>query len=124
MATSKSQEKKKGATDFAGYVVALRDFKYDVRLGKVYAGQLFELAGNVNDAGLARHRFVAEFDPSGQPPVQDSLGRWFATDWQRERANDMETLTPAELQEKRRAQAAERREAAEADGRRLVVVGE
>lgn len=75
-------------------VVALRDFVYDDQIGQVRTGQVFELRGHINDAGLLRHRMVAPFD--GTKTVKDDQGRQFAEEWQRTRAGD-EDARPAEM---------------------------
>jgi hypothetical protein len=87
-------------------VQALRDFVYDDQIGQVRTGQVFSLAGHVNDAGLLRHRFVAPYQ--GDKPVKDAKGREFAEEWQRTRAGDEDAKPPQVVRRERYQHAAER----------------
>jgi hypothetical protein len=96
------------------WVQATRDFGYDEHLGEVRLGQVFQLAGHVNDAGLIRHNLVIVLDPQPKKAALDKLvvcsecGRRFAEDWQRDRCGNMDVRTPADVQRDRRERAHQR----------------
>lgn len=45
------------------WVQATREFGYDEELGQVKRGQVFQLGGHRNDAGLIRHALLQVLDP-------------------------------------------------------------
>lgn len=92
------------------WVQASRDFRYDEELGALQLGQVFQLAGHINDAGLVRHGMAAILDP--QPtaaalkklPTCGDCGRAFALPWMRERCGRSHEEPAAEVMVDRRAQ--------------------
>jgi len=90
------------------WVSANKDFGYDVDTGDVKLGQVFRLAGHVNDAGLIRHSLVAPLDP--QPtaakrkklPTCGECGRVFLLAWQRERCGQAHELSAEDMADDRR----------------------
>lgn len=73
------------------WVRANKDFRYDEAVGEVKLGQVFQLGGHINDAGLLRHSLVAPLDPQPSAaqrkrlPACGTCGRVFAEMWHRDR---------------------------------------
>jgi len=73
------------------WVRACKDFRYDEEVGDVKLGQVFQLGGHVNDAGLIRHTLVSPLDPTPSAaqrkklPTCGACGRVFVETWSRDR---------------------------------------
>lgn len=85
------------------WVQANKDFRYSEAVGDVKLGQVFQLGGHINDAGLIRHSLVTALDP--QPtaaqrkklPTCGTCGRAFVAEWQRDRCGLSHEVDSAEV---------------------------
>ncbi|MCP3884696.1 MAG: hypothetical protein GY700_04310 [Propionibacteriaceae bacterium] len=91
MADSRINDDAQAAARQGVWVQASRDFRYDEELGLLKLGQVFQLAGHVNDAGLVRHAQAVILDPQPDKaalkalPTCGECGRSFALGWMRDR---------------------------------------
>lgn len=71
-------------------VRATKDFTYSDETGRVFVGQVFDTKNLRNDTALERHHYFIPFKGKVGDLFEDSKGRRFASEWQRNRAGDLE----------------------------------
>ena len=98
------------------WVFATKDYTYDEdRVGHVRFGQIFQLKGYINDAGLVDHRLAMVLDPQPRDesvveahfPRCGECGRIFMEEPQRNRCGSKHELSADEREKKRREAAHE-----------------